>query len=202
MVNQINIGIIGIQGAITEHQKTLEKTYKTKKITGNITVVKKTEDLEKLNGLIIPGGESTTISRFLQKTGLKNAIKKKITEENLAVMGTCAGCVILSKKLTDYKKKDVKLLNAVDIEVERNAFGRQKESFEKTIKIKEIKQPFNAVFIRAPIIRKTWDDVEVLAETDNKTVMVKQKNIIALSFHPELTDDTRIHEYFINMIQK
>jgi pyridoxal 5'-phosphate synthase pdxT subunit len=202
MVNQINIGIIGIQGAIIEHQKILEKIYKTKKIQGNITVVKKTSDLENLNGLIIPGGESTTISRFLEKTGLKKAIKKKIAEENLNVMGTCAGCVILSKKLTDCKKKDVKLINVVDIEVERNAFGRQKESFETTLKIKDLQQPFNAVFIRAPVIRNTGDDVEVLAETDNKIVMIKQKNILALSFHPELTDDTRIHEYFIDMIKK
>lgn len=202
MVKQINIGIIGIQGAIIEHKKVLKKILKKQNFSGKIIIVKKLEDLKKIDGLIIPGGESTTISRFLDRTGLRSQIKKRIKQKNLYIMGTCAGCVLLSKKLSFVNKKiDVKLLGALDIEVERNAFGGQKESFEKNIMIHGMKQPFNAVFIRAPVIKSLWNDVKVLAETDNKKVMVRQNNFLALSFHPELTNDTRIHEYFLDMIQ-
>lgn len=203
MVNKINIGIVGIQGAISEHKRLLDDIYKKNNISGKIFFIKKIEDLENINGLILPGGESTVISNFLEKTGLIKSIYKKIKENEIFAMGTCAGCVILSSKISNtHKKSDIKLLKLLDIEVERNAFGNQKESFEKKVFIKNFKKPFNAVFIRAPIIRKTWNNVEVLAKTGEKIIMVKQNNLLALSFHPELTDDLRIHEYFIDMIKK
>jgi 5'-phosphate synthase pdxT subunit len=114
-------------------------------------------------------------------------------------MGTCAGCVILSSEMTD-DKKDVKLLSGMNTRVKRNAFGRQKYSFEKNIKIKGFSKEYNAVFIRAPIIEKVWGNCEILAEIDKKIVMARQGNLLALSFHPELTDDTRIHKYFLGML--
>ncbi len=114
-------------------------------------------------------------------------------------MGTCAGCVLLAKEIVD-KNNDISLLNAMDMKVERNAFGRQKESFEKGIKIKGFSKPYNAVFIRAPIIKKVWGKCEIIGETNRKIIAARQDNFLALSFHPELTDDIRIHEYFLNMI--
>jgi 5'-phosphate synthase pdxT subunit len=114
-------------------------------------------------------------------------------------MGTCAGCVLLAKELFD-NNKDVKLLHAMDMQVERNAFGRQKESFEKNININGFSSPYCAVFIRAPLIKKVWGKCEVIAEMDKKIVMARQDKFLALSFHPELTDDLRIHRYFLDMI--
>jgi len=149
--------------------------------------------------LILPGGESTTISRILYNSGLYGIISERIKKRNLPVMGTCAGCVILASELID-NTKDVKLLKAMNMQVERNAFGRQKESFEQIIEIKDFSEPFNAVFIRAPEIKKVWDNCEVIAKIDKKIVMVRQDNMLALSFHPELTDDLRVHKYFLDMI--
>jgi len=114
-------------------------------------------------------------------------------------MGTCAGCVLLAKEIVG-KNNDISLLHAMDMKVERNAFGRQKESFEKCIKIKGLSKPYNAVFIRAPIIKKVWGKCEIIGETNKKIIAARQDNFLALSFHPELTDDIRIHEYFLNMI--
>ena len=149
--------------------------------------------------MVFPGGECTTISRILYKSELHDAISKRIKENNLPVMGTCAGCVILASEMTD-NTIDVNLLSAMDIHVKRNAFGRQRESFEKNINIKGFSEPYNAVFIRAPVIKKVWGNCEVLAEVDKKIVMTRQDNLLALSFHPELTDDLRIHKNFFDMI--
>jgi 5'-phosphate synthase pdxT subunit len=114
-------------------------------------------------------------------------------------MGTCAGCVILAKELTD-TKADVQLLRAMDMQIERNAFGRQKESFERSVVIKGFKTPYNAVFIRAPLITKIWGICEVLATVGKEIIMARQNNYLALSFHPELTNDLRIHRYFLEML--
>lgn len=116
-------------------------------------------------------------------------------------MGTCAGCVLLASEMTD-NTQNVKLLSAMDTLVKRNAFGRQRESFEKNIDIKGFTEPYNAVFIRAPVIEKVWGNCEILAAVDKKIVMARQGNLLALSFHPELTDDLRIHKYFLDMILK
>lgn len=126
-------------------------------------------------------------------------IHERINQNNIALMGTCAGCILLAKKLTD-TKADVRLLQAMDMQVERNAFGRQKESFERSIAIKGFTTPYNAVFIRAPIITKIWGTCEILATSGKEIVMARQNNYLALSFHPELTDDLRIHRYFLEMV--
>jgi len=199
MVKKISIGVIGIQGAVSEHIASMEKALREANILGNVFVIKNKQELNAIDGLVFPGGESTTISRILYRSGLHDAISKKIKDNSLPIMGTCAGCVILASEMTA-DTKDVKLLSAMDMNVKRNAFGRQRESFEKNIDIKGFSEPYNAVFIRAPVITRVWGNCEILAEVDKKIVMTRQGNLLALSFHPELTDDLRIHKYFLDMI--
>jgi len=199
MVGEISIGVIGIQGAVSEHIKSMENTLEETSTPGKVFVVKKKEDIDNIDGLLIPGGESTTISRILFKSSLYSAIFKRIEEKNLPIMGTCAGCVILASKISN-NSKDIKLLNALEMQVKRNAFGRQGESFEKKINIKGFIKPYNAVFIRAPIIEKVWGSCKILAKIEKNIVMARQDNVLALSFHPELTNDLRIHKYFLDII--
>jgi pyridoxal 5'-phosphate synthase pdxT subunit len=199
MVKRVKIGIIGVQGAISEHVNILKKLFSETNIPGEIFIIHDKNQLEKVDGLIIPGGETTTISKMLVKTGLYDKILDCIKQKNIAIMGTCAGCVILSEKITN-DNKEIKCLNAMNMYVKRNAFGRQKESFEQEIKIKGFSKPYNAVFIRAPIIEKTYNNCEVLAKIKDKIIMARQNKFLALSFHPELTDDLRIHKYFLDII--
>ena len=199
MVKKTSIGIIGIQGAVSEHIALMEKTLKETNNPGEVFIIRHKKEIDRIDALILPGGESTVISKILYKSELYDSISKRIKEKNLPIMGTCAGCVILASEMTD-NIKDIKLLSAMDMQVKRNAFGRQKESFEKNIDIKGFSKLYNAVFIRAPVIEKIWNNCEILAELDNKIVMAKQDNILALSFHPELTEDLRIHKYFLDMI--
>jgi 5'-phosphate synthase pdxT subunit len=162
-------------------------------------LVRQARDIDICNGLIIPGGESTTISRILVNSGIYDVICDRLKQNDLAIMGTCAGCVLLAKELTDASTK-VRLLHAMDMQVQRNAFGRQKQSSERILMIKGFTEPYNAVFIRAPVITKTWDDCEILATAEKEIVMARQNNCLALSFHPELTDDLRIHRLFLTMV--
>lgn len=199
MVKKTSIGIIGIQGAVSEHIALMEKTLKETNNPGEVFTIRHKKEIDRIDALILPGGESTVISKILYKSELYDSISKRIKEKNLPIMGTCAGCVILASEVTD-NTKDVKLLSAIDIKVKRNAFGRQKESFEKNIDIKGFSKPYNAVFIRAPVIEKIWNNCEILAKFDNKIIMAKQGNILALTFHPELTEDLRIHKYFLDMV--
>jgi pyridoxal 5'-phosphate synthase pdxT subunit len=199
MVKKVSIGVIDIQGAVTEHMHSMKQALKEVNITGEVFAIREKEDLIKVNALIIPGGESTTISRILLKKGIYEEILKRLEKKDIAIMGTCAGCVLLSKKIID-NKKEIKILNAMDIEVKRNAFGSQRESFEQKIKIKGFSKPYNAVFIRAPIIEKIYNNCEILAKIENKIIMARQDNLLAISFHPELTDDLRVHKYFLDMV--
>lgn len=199
MVKELSIGIVGIQGARSEHVISMQNALNETNTPGKVFIVKNKEDIDNIDALILPGGESTTISRILCSSGLYGIISERIKKRNLPVMGTCAGCVILASELLN-DSKDVKLLNAIDMQVERNAFGRQKESFEQIIEIKDFSEPFNAVFIRAPEIKKVWNNCEIIATLDKKIVIVRQDKMLALSFHPELTDDLRVHKYFLDMI--
>ncbi|MDH7506851.1 MAG: pyridoxal 5'-phosphate synthase glutaminase subunit PdxT [Candidatus Thermoplasmatota archaeon] len=199
MVKKLSIGVIGVQGAISEHVSMMKNALLEKNISGNVLTITNKKELNNIDALIIPGGESSTISKILYNTGIYNVILKRIKKNNLPIMGTCAGCVILASEVTDDFNK-IKHLSAVSMKVKRNAFGRQRESFEKNIDIKGFSKPFNAVFIRAPVIEKVWGNCEVLAKIDEKIVMVKEDKFLALSFHPELTDDLRIHKYFLDMI--
>jgi 5'-phosphate synthase pdxT subunit len=199
MVKKVSIGVLGIQGAISEHITSVTNALKETNTSGEVFFVKYKKEIDGIDALILPGGESTTISKNLYKSDLHDAIIKRIEENSLPIMGTCAGCVLLAKELVD-NNKDLKLLHAMDMQVERNAFGRQKESFEKNITIAGFSEPYNAVFIRAPTIKRVWRECKVLAKIDKEIVMARQDKFLALSFHPELTDDLRVHKYFLNMI--
>jgi 5'-phosphate synthase pdxT subunit len=177
----------------------MNRVFQEEKKKGNAILVRQPRDIDSCDALIIPGGESTTISRILTNSGMYEVIRQRMNDNDIALMGTCAGCVLLSKELTD-TKADVKLLEAIDMQVERNAFGRQKESFERSLQIKGFTHLYHAVFIRAPLITKTWGDCEILATAGKEIVMARQKNYLALSFHPELTDDLRIHRFFLEML--
>jgi 5'-phosphate synthase pdxT subunit len=177
----------------------MNRVFQEGKKKGNAILVRQPRDIDSCDALVIPGGESTTISRILVNSGMYDVIRERMKNDDIALMGTCAGCVLLAKEITD-TKADVKLLEAMDMQVERNAFGRQKESFERSLQIKGFANPYPAVFIRAPIITKIWGDCEILATSGKEIVMARQQNYLALSFHPELTDDLRIHRFFLEML--
>lgn len=191
--------MLSLQGAVSEHLLSVNRVFQKGKKNGHAIPVRHPRDIDACDALIIPGGESTTISRVLINSGLNEVIRERMTHNDLALMGTCAGCVLLAKELTD-SKADVTLLQAMDMQVERNAFGRQKQSFEQSIEIKGFSKPYTAVFIRAPVIKKTWGPCQILATIGTEIVMARQNNYLALSFHPELTDDLRIHQFFLKMI--
>jgi pyridoxal 5'-phosphate synthase pdxT subunit len=176
----------------------MNRVFQERKKKGQAVLVRQPRDIDACDALIIPGGESTTISRILVNSGMHQVIRERMNNHDIRLMGTCAGCVLLAKELTD-SRSDVKLLEAIDMQVERNAYGRQKESFEKSLQIKGFTSPYHAVFIRAPVITKIWGNCEILATTGKEIVMARQNNYLALSFHPELTDDLRIHRYFLEM---
>jgi len=180
----MRIGVLAVQGDVSEHLSIVEKTLKEMSIKGKAVPVKNSLDVD---ALIIPGGESTAISKIMKKTGLFNEIKKTC----IPVMGTCAGCVLMDRKH----------LGLMNMDIERNAFGRQKESFEADIKIKGFRKSYHGVFIRAPAIVNVYGECRILAGFENRIVMAQEGNRIALSFHPELTSDTRIHKYFLSMIK-
>ncbi len=194
--DQVTIGILAIQGSVIEHKHMLQK------LDVDVRDVRLPEDLDGVNGIIIPGGESTTISKLLKRFGLFTVLRQQI-EGGLPVWGTCAGAILLAKKTIGLNPPPT--LEVMDIEVSRNAFGRQRDSFETNLMIKSLKDPksesqkFKGIFIRAPKIRPlTEGNVTVLAECDGEPVMLKQDNMLVTSFHPELTDDVAIHKYFVN----
>jgi pyridoxal 5'-phosphate synthase pdxT subunit len=184
------VGVLALQGDVREHIRILGSL-------GVETVeVKKPAQLEKLDGLVIPGGESTTIGKMATRFGLFEPLREAIGD-GLAVYGTCAGMILLAGAVT---AGDQPLIGALDVVVKRNAFGRQNESFEAGLEVKGLNEPFHAVFIRAPWIEKVGSEVEVLSEIHDHPVMVRQGSILATSFHPELTGDGRIHRMFLESI--
>jgi len=185
----MRIGILGLQGDVAEHAAIV------KKLADEVVIVKRAPELETIDGLIIPGGESTTIGKLIVKYGIDKEIKRKKN----AIFGTCAGAILLAKEIVAAQQFSMKL---ADIVVERNAYGRQKESFEADLQIPVLgKTLFRGVFIRAPVIRRVGKSVEVLAEYDGAPVLARQGNLLVSTFHPELTTDYRLHEYFIRLTE-
>ena len=182
------VGVLNLQGAVSEHITMLNSLDNVQAIA-----VKHPEQLAELDGLIIPGGESTTISRLIKQNGLFEPIKQ-FAQQGKGILGTCAGLVLCGKTTT---YNEVEQLALIDIHVERNGFGRQINSFETKLDVKLIGQQIPAVFIRAPYIAKAGEQVEQLAFIDEHCVMAKQNNILVCSFHPELTQDNRIMHYFV-----
>ncbi|MGD0056235.1 MAG: pyridoxal 5'-phosphate synthase glutaminase subunit PdxT [Methanomassiliicoccales archaeon] len=193
-------GVIAVQGAVPEHLKALQTAMLHLGIGGQVVPVRRNEDLEVVDCLVIPGGESTTISRLLRRFGLFDRIVR-LGNGGLPILGTCAGCILLAKEGDDeVSKTGTELLGLMDMAVERNAFGRQRESFEVPIEVEGVYSPFRAVFIRGPVISRVWGKCEVLAKHENKIVMARQGNLLALAFHPELSNDTRIHEMLLSLV--
>lgn len=187
------IGILGMQGAIAEHQEILLQIPHTK-----TRIVKTAKDLDCIDGLILPGGESTAIGKLLDYFSLKEILQQKIIS-GLPVFGTCAGLILLAKNIENQTNTH---LATMDITVKRNGYGSQLDSFSTNLLIPTIDKnmPIPLVFIRAPYITKTDKDVQNLATLDNKIIAARQKNMLVSSFHPELTCDLRFHQYFLSMI--
>jgi 5'-phosphate synthase pdxT subunit len=197
----MKIGVISVQGAFPEHIKASERALANIGAKGTVQAIRQASQLDLVDAIIIPGGESTTISRLLVRFGLHERIVQ-MAGEGVPILGTCAGLVLLAKEGDgQVEKTDTKLLGLMDMAVDRNAFGRQRESFEAELKVKGLEEPFPAIFIRAPLITRVWGRCQEMARYENCIVMARQDNIIALSFHPELSSDTRIHEMLIRMVR-
>lgn len=184
------VGVLALQGDVREHLRLLTE------LGVEAVQIKRPAELESVEALIIPGGESTTIGKMAVRFGLLAPLRESIAD-GLAVYGTCAGMILLSGAVTE---GDQPLIGVLDVVVKRNAFGPQNESFEAELDIEGMGEPFPAVFIRAPWIDKVGSEVEVLSAIDDHPVMVRQDRILATSFHPELTDDGRIHQMLLDMI--
>jgi 5'-phosphate synthase pdxT subunit len=188
----MRIGVLASQGAFAEHIIMLQK------LNIDAVPVRLPGELKGVDGLIIPGGESTTISRLMVSYELMNEIAS-MTAEGMPLFGTCAGMILMAKKIAGNTTKSLGLM---DITVKRNAFGRQVDSFETELDIPALgEEPFHAVFIRAPIIEHCAKSVEVLARLNNNTIVAaRQEKLLATAFHPELTDDLRFHQYFLDIV--
>ena len=186
----MKIGVLASQGAFAEHIDVL------KQLNVEAVPVRLPRELTDTDGLIIPGGESTTISRLIAEYHLEEEIKT-MAKNGKAIFGTCAGMIMLSRNISG---NTTHTLGMMDIQVKRNAFGRQRESFETDLAIPTLGDtPFPAVFIRAPIITSTWEGCKPLATIGDAIVMAQQERLLAIAFHPELTPDLRIHEYFLSL---
>jgi 5'-phosphate synthase pdxT subunit len=178
----VRIGVLAVQGDFREHAAMLAR------LGAEVVEVRKPEQLEGLDGLVVPGGESTAFMRLMRLYGLDEALRRF----EGPVFGTCAGMIVLSRSH----------LGLVDVDVKRNAFGRQVASFEADLDVAGEDEPVRAVFIRAPRVETTGNDVEVLAELDGKPVLLRQGRFLVATFHPELTDDTRVHELFLDAVRE
>ncbi|MBD3108746.1 pyridoxal 5'-phosphate synthase glutaminase subunit PdxT [Bacillus sp. AGMB 02131] len=184
------IGVLGLQGAVQEHVSHIDA------VGCKSVVVKTVEQLEHIDGLIIPGGESTTMRRFIDQYGFLEPLMKFGKQK--PIYGTCAGMVLLANRLAGGEKPHLQL---IDITVKRNAFGRQRDSFEAKLNVKAMETPFPAVFIRAPFVEEAGANVEILAEYEGHIVAARQDHILVTAFHPELTDDTRFMKLFLQMVK-
>ncbi len=192
--NMTTIGVLALQGAVSEHTKKLQQAG-----CKNVIEVKYAKELNTLDGLIIPGGESTAIGHIIKEFGLTEHLVKRINE-GMPVWGTCAGMILLAKNIVN---DDRRHLCVMDITVERNAYGRQLESFTTKVKIPEVStNPIPLTFIRAPYVVKAAPLVNIMLSLEGKIVACRQHNMLVTSFHPELTDDISFHRYFLNMVEE
>lgn len=185
------IGVLAMQGAYEEHINILQD------LDVSPVEIRNKNDLQNIDGIIIPGGESTTMGKLIRTLDIYNDLKEKI-ESGMPVWGTCAGMILLAKSICN---DDTVHLGTMDIEVKRNAYGRQLGSFNTKSKVKDIGEDIEMVFIRAPYIENIDDNVEVLSIVDNNIVAAKENNMLVTSFHPELTSDYRVHKYFLKMVE-
>ncbi len=189
------VGILALQGDVAEHVAMLRQAG------AEPVMVKRREQLDQVDGLVIPGGESTTIGKLLRRFDLLDPIQHR-ARSGFPVYGTCAGMILLADQIED-AGQDQPSIGGMDITVQRNAFGRQVDSFETDLDLPALgSEPFHGVFIRAPLIKRVGQEVDVLAQLDGgRAVAARQENLLVSSFHPELTDDARLHRYFVEMVE-
>ena len=192
----MNIGILALQGAFAAHQRALTD------LGASVTLVRGVEDVNGLDGIVLPGGESTTMSMLLDSSGIAAPLRERV-RHGFPAFGTCAGLILLAKKIVD-GRADQQQLGGLAITARRNGYGRQIDSFEASISVSEAENTFemNGVFIRAPRIEEVTGDVEVLGTVNGEVVLVRQRNILGATFHPELSDDHRVHEMFLKMVSR
>ena len=196
----MKIGVVAVQGAVSEHVEVLRKAIADSKMDGIVAYARNLRDLNNVSGIVIPGGESTTISRLMLTTGMHERIAE-LAKKGLPILGTCAGTILLAKEGDEQvKQTNTQLLGLLEMKVLRNAYGRQVDSFEADVKIPEIGDKlFKAVFIRAPTIERVWNGTRAWIKYKGMIIGAKKGNILALTFHPELSGDLRIHKYFLRM---
>lgn len=205
MNTKLSVGVLGIQGDIEENKTVAQEALNHSNVKGDVKFVRYAEEIDKIDGLVLPGGESTVISTLATiQGGILHTIKRRIAE-GMPVLGTCAGMIMLAKRAYDRVVGETRqqLLSNLDIVVERNAFGRQDDSFEAKLSIPILgknNEFFKGVFIRAPIVIEAGAAVDIIAKFNNRIVGVRQGNIIGTSFHPELSGDDRIHRQFIKTV--
>tara|TARA_Y100000815_G_scaffold97572_1_gene86403 strand:+ start:561 stop:1178 length:618 start_codon:yes stop_codon:yes gene_type:complete len=203
-LTESNVGILALQGDVTENFMATMAALHDAGMDATVSQVKTPDQISKLDGLIIPGGESTMMGQLSMVNGAMNALKE-IIDGGTPVFGICAGMILLSKNSKDrvMGSTEQPLLDMLDVEIERNSFGRQKDSFQAEISLDPIGiSSFQGVFIRAPAILTSGSNVEVLSKFNEKIIAVKQGNILATSFHPELTQDISLHKHFVEMIKE
>jgi pyridoxal 5'-phosphate synthase pdxT subunit len=187
----MKVGVLALQGAVAPHVAAIERL-------GGVAFAVRTEaELREADALIVPGGESTTMSKLLDSQGLFDPIAERIAA-GMPVLGTCAGMILLAAEVVD-GRPDQRSFGAIDLRVRRNAYGRQVDSFETELPVAGLEHPLHAVFIRAPRVEAAGDDVEVLAVVDGSPVLCVAGNVMVAAFHPELTDDVRLHEMFLSL---
>ena len=192
----MNIGILALQGAFAAHQRALTD------LGASVTLVRGVEDVNGLDGIVLPGGESTTMSMLLDSSGIAAPLRERV-RHGFPAFGTCAGLILLAEKIVD-GRADQQQLGGLAITARRNGYGRQIDSFEASISVSEAENTFemNCVFSRAPRIEEVTGDVEVLGTVNGEVVLVRQRNILGATFHPELSDDHRVHEMFLKMVSR
>ena len=192
MTARARIGVLALQGAFAAHVSAIQQ------LGAETSEVRLPADLDHCGALVMPGGESTTMSKLLETSGLFDPIAERLAH-GMPAFGTCAGMILLAREILD-GRPDQRSFGAIDITVRRNAYGRQIDSFETDLQVRGLRDQFHAVFIRAPRITACNSDVEVLAEHDGSPVLVRSNSVMAASFHPELTDDHRIHRLFLDVV--
>ncbi|MFC0274864.1 pyridoxal 5'-phosphate synthase glutaminase subunit PdxT [Metabacillus herbersteinensis] len=188
----LKIGVLGLQGAVREHVTSIEACG------AEAIVVKTPSQLDEIDGLIMPGGESTTMRRLIDKYHFLDPLKD-FAKQGKPLFGTCAGLILLAKNIVGYDESHIGVLDAT---VERNSFGRQRESFEAELNITDVADDFVGVFIRAPHIVEVGEDVEILSKHNGRIVAARQGHLLGCSFHPELTNDHRMTQLFLNMVKE
>ena len=187
------VGVLAIQGDYREHRTLLES------LGADVKEIRLPDQLDEVDGLIIPGGESTTIVQLIDIYNMREKLRERVLNEGMPTWGTCAGMIVMAQKLSDHRPDPLKLMN---IEVSRNAFGRQVDSFETDLEVEDMDgPPYHAVFIRAPVVDTIGEGVRIISSLDDgRPVAVRQGHMLATAFHPELTNDPRMHKLFLQMV--